>query len=64
MFVVKKKKDESVNRLISRFKKKALDEGIVLEAKKRSRFTKPSQERQERKKKIAHLIELEKKRNY
>lgn len=64
MFVVKKKKGESEDRLIARFKKKVLNEGILLELKERERYKKPAERRKENKYRIKHLIELEKKRNY
>jgi len=64
MFVVRKKKGESEDRLIARFKKKVLDEGILLELKERERYKKPAEKRKEQKYRIKHLIELEKKRNY
>jgi ribosomal protein S21 len=64
MFVVKKKKGESEDRLIARFKKKVLNEGILLELKERERYKKPAERRKENKYRIKHLIELEKKRSY
>lgn len=64
MFIVKKKKGESDDRLIARFKKKVLDEGILLELRERDRFKKPAERRKEQKYRIKHQIELEKKRNY
>ena len=64
MFIVKKKKGESEDKLISRFKKKTLDEGIILEVRDRERYKKPSQRKKETKYRIAHMIELEKKRKY
>lgn len=64
MFVVKKKKGESDDRLIARFKKKVLDEGILLELRERERFKKPAERRKEQKYRIRHQIELEKRRNY
>ena len=64
MFVVKKKKGESEDKLITRFKKKTINEGIIPELRDRERYKKPSQRRKEKKYRIAHLIELEKKRNY
>ena len=64
MFIVKKKKGESEDKLIGRFKKKTLDEGIILEARDRERYKKPSERRKENKYRIAHMIELEKKRKY
>lgn len=64
MFVVKKKKGESEDKLIARFKKKTINEGLIPELRDRERYKKPSQKRKEKKYKIAHLIKLEKKRNY
>lgn len=64
MFIVKKKKGESEDKLIARFKKKTLDEGIILEVRERDRYKKPSERRKESKYRIAHMIELEKKRKY
>ena len=64
MFIVKKKKGESEDKLIARFKKKTLDEGIILEARERDRYKKPSEKRKEKKYRIAHMIEIEKKRKY
>jgi ribosomal protein S21 len=64
MFIVKKKKGESEDRLIARFKKKVLNEGILLELRDRERYKKPAERRKEQKYRIAHLRELEKKRNY
>lgn len=64
MFVIKKNKGESDDRLIARFKKKVLDEGIMLELRERDRFKKPAERRKEQKYRIKHQIELEKKRNY
>ena len=64
MFVVKKQKGESDDRLISRFKKRVISEGILLEMRDRERYKKPAEKRKEQKYRIAHQIELEKKRNY
>ena len=64
MFVVKKKKGESEDRLIARFRKKVINEGILLELRDRERFKSPSEKRKEKKYRIKHLIELEKKRSY
>ena len=64
MFVVKKNKGESEDKLIARFKKKTLDEGIILEVRERDRYKKPSERKKETKYRIAHMIELEKKRKY
>jgi len=64
MFVVKKQKGESDDRLITRFKKKVLNEGILLELRDRERYKKPAEKRKEAKYRIDHQIELEKKRDY
>jgi ribosomal protein S21 len=64
MFVIKKKKGESEDRLIARFKKKVLNEGLLLELRDREHYKKPAERRKEQKYRIAHLRKLEKKRNY
>ncbi len=64
MVVVVKKKGESEDRLIARFKKEVLDSGVLQEARDRQRYKTPSEKRKEQKSRIKHLIELEKKRNY
>ena len=64
MFVVKKKKGETEDRLIARFRKKTLNEGILLELRERERYKKPAERRKEKKYRIEFLRELEKKRNY
>lgn len=64
MFVVKKKKGESEDKLIARFKKKTLNEGILLELRERERYKKPSERRKEKKYRIEYLREMEKKRNF
>ncbi len=64
MVVVVKQRGESDERLIARFKKKVLEEGIIQEVRERSRYKPPSEKRKEQKKRIKFLIELEKKRNY
>ena len=48
---VTKKKNESVERLISRFKKKVKDSNMLFELKQREFYTKPSTLRREAKKK-------------
>lgn len=63
MVVVKKQKGESEDRLIARFRKKILSEGILLDFREKERYKKPAERRKEKKYKIAHLRELEKKRN-
>jgi len=64
MFVVKKQKGESDDRLINRFKKGILNDGLLLDLRDRERYKKPSERRKEKKYRIKHQIELEKKRNY
>jgi ribosomal protein S21 len=64
VFIIKKKKGESDDRLIARFRKRVLNDGILLELRDRERYKSPSEKRKEKKYRIAHLIELEKKRNF
>ena len=64
MFVLKKKKGESDDKLIARFRKKTIDEGVMQEYRDREHYKKPSEKRKEDKYRIAHSIELEKKRSY
>jgi small subunit ribosomal protein S21 len=64
MVVVKKQKGESVDRLIARFKKKVIYSGILQELRDRERYKKESEKRKERKYRLKHQRELEKKRNY
>ena len=63
MVVVKKQKGESDDRLIARFRKKIIDSGVLIDYRDRERYKKKSQKRKEQKYRIAHLIELEKKRS-
>ncbi|MFV1917371.1 MAG: 30S ribosomal protein S21 [Patescibacteria group bacterium] len=62
--MVKKQKGESDDRLISRFKKKVVSAGLLQELRDRQRYKSPSEKKKEKKARIKHLIELEKKRNY
>ncbi len=64
MVVVVKKKGESEDRLIARFKKKIIYEGLLTELRDRERYKKDSEKRKEKKYYVKHQIELEKKRNY
>ncbi len=64
MFIVKKKKGETDDALLARFRKKTLMSGLLLELRERERFKKPSEKRKEKKYKIAFNRMLEKKRNY
>jgi len=64
MLVVKKKKGESDDALMVRFRKKILSSGLIPEVKDKDRYEKPSQKR--KKDKYRHKFErkLAKKRNY
>jgi len=62
--VVTKKKGESDDKLIARFKKKVLDSGVLQEARDRARHKTKAEERKEKKARVKHQIELEKKRRY
>jgi ribosomal protein S21 len=64
MVVVIKKKGESEDKLIARFRKKVIDSGIIQEVRDRVRFKSDSEKKKEKKSRIKHLIELEKKRNF
>lgn len=64
MFVIKKKKGESEDKLIARFRKKTIMEGVLQEFRDRERYKKPAEKRKEQKYRIAHSIELEKKKSY
>ena len=62
MVFVKRKKGESEDRLIARFRKKVVNEGILFEIREKERYKKPSERRQEKIKRVKHQIKLEKKR--
>lgn len=64
MVVVTKKKGETDDRLIARFKKKVLDSGLLQEARDKSRHKTKAEERKEQKSRVKHQIQLEKKRRY
>ena len=55
MFVVKKKRGETEDRLIARFRKKTLNEGILLELRERERYKKPAERRKEKKYRLEYL---------
>lgn len=63
MVVVKKQAGESDDKLIARFRKKVAFEGILLDLRDRERYKKPAERRKEKKYRLVHLRELEKKRN-
>lgn len=62
MVIVKAKPGESQDKLIARFRKKVLYSGILLEAKERGRHKTEAERRKEKKYRIRHLQELDKKR--
>jgi ribosomal protein S21 len=64
MVVVKKKKGESEDKLIARFKKKVVDSGLLQEARDRQRYKTDAEKRKEQKAYKKHKIELEKKRSH
>lgn len=64
MFVIKKKKGESDDALIARFRKKTIMTGLLPELRERERFKKPSERRKEKKYRLKFQRMLEKKRNY
>ena len=49
MIEVKVKRNESIERALSRFKKKVKESGFLFELKERQYYTKPSEERREKK---------------
>lgn len=61
MVVVTKKKGETEDKLIARFRK--LSSGKITDYKEKIRYEKPSTHRYKQKKRIKHLIELEKEKN-
>lgn len=64
MFVLKKKKGESDDKLIARFRKKTIDENLIQLYRDRAQYKKPSEKRKEAKYRIAHSIEIEKKKSF
>ena len=62
MFILKKKQGESEDKLIARFRKKTLMDGVLQEYRDREHYKKPAEKRKEAKYRIAHSIKLEKKR--
>jgi len=49
MFILKKKKGESDDKLIARFRKKTIDEGVMQEYRDREHYKKPAGKRKEAK---------------
>jgi ribosomal protein S21 len=64
MFILRKKKGETEDKLIARFKKKTIQENVLQDFRDRERFKKKAEKRKEQKYRVAHQIELEKKRSY
>jgi ribosomal protein S21 len=64
MVIVKKKKGESEDKLITRFKRRVVNSGLLQEARDRSRFVSKAEKRKENKARKKHRIELEKKRSH
>ena len=64
MVVVKKKKGESEQSLIMRFRKEIQKTGAVDEIKNKSRFTPASEKRKERKDRLKYQDELKRKRKH
>jgi len=64
MVVVKKKKGESDDSLIRRFREQVLKSGVLQTARDRSRFTSKGDKKKERRKAKEQRIRIEKKRNY
>lgn len=52
MILVKKTKNKSLKKMLSEFKKKVRENDVLLELEERRFYTKPSQLRREREKKI------------
>jgi ribosomal protein S21 len=63
VIVVKRKKGESEDRLISRFRKRVISEKLLVDYKEKDRYKKPSRKKYEKGKRIKHLIELEKQKD-
>ena len=63
MVVVKRKKGESEDRLIARFRKRVIYEKLIPEYREKERYEKPSQKRKKDAYRVKYQIELEKKRN-
>lgn len=61
MVVVKKKKGESEDRLISRFRKAS--SRLISEYRDKARYEKPAKKRYEDKKRVRYIQQLEKERN-
>ena len=61
MIIVKKKKGESNDSLINRFRSKVIEHDQIREIRARERFVSKAEKRKERRKKLEFKIMLEKK---
>lgn len=64
MFILKKKKGETDDKLIARFRKKTVDEDVISKYREGTQYKKPSERRKEAKYRIAHSIAIEKKKSF
>lgn len=64
MIILKKQKGESEDHLIARFRKKILYEKVLIDYREKERHKKKSEQRKEQKYRIAHIRDLEKKREF
>ena len=62
MVYVKKQKGESEDSLIARFRKEVVNSGLLITYRDNARFKSKSERRKERKYRLKHENELEKKR--
>ena len=56
MFILKKKKGESDDKLIARFRKKTIDENVMQEYRDREHYEKPAEKRKKAKYKTPQFI--------
>ena len=64
MFIVKKKKGDSDDALLTRFRKKTISTGLLPELRERERFKKKSEKKKEKLYRLKFENKLAKKRNY
>lgn len=62
MIVVKRQKGDNNQNIIAEFKKKVMEEGILIELRNRSRHVSEGEKRKQKNSEKRHRIELEKKR--
>ena len=63
MVVVRRKKGDTDDKLIARFRKETVDSGVIEEIKAKSRYEKPSERRKKQRAEKKHRIMLDKRRN-